>query len=170
MKKSVLLLCLALSALIVFPAGAKKKKEEKKPAPVVLTGAAKDSADYKKALKDFKAMKGLFTVHTKKTGEVYFEIPDSAFAHSYLLTNRIAGLSDTHDFVAGQMATTPMLFTLSKDENKVYLHLTQTNAVVPDGDPIKPAFDRNFLNPILKGFKIVAHRLCGNRCYKFLWH
>ena len=46
MKKSVLLLCLALSALIVFPAGAKKKKEEKKPAPVVLTGAAKDSADY----------------------------------------------------------------------------------------------------------------------------
>ena len=158
MKKSVLLLCLALSALIVFPAGAKKKKEEKKPAPVVLTGAAKDSADYKKALKDFKAMKGLFTVHTKKTGEVYFEIPDSAFAHSYLLTNRIAGLSDTHDFVAGQMATTPMLFTLSKDENKVYLHLTQTNAVVPAGDPIKPAFDRNFLNPILKGFKIVARR------------
>ena len=31
MKKSVLLLCLALSALIVFPAGAKKKKEENAP-------------------------------------------------------------------------------------------------------------------------------------------
>mgnify|MGYP004696964199 FL=1 len=66
----------------------------------------------------------------------------------------MASTSDTQDFVAGQMITTPMLIEFTKDERNVYINLIQSNSTVSKEDPIASAFDKNFVNPRLKGFKI----------------
>ena len=101
--------------------------------------------------------KGLFTViYNAKEGKLYFEIPDSAFSRSYILANRVAATSNTREYVAGQMATTPLLIRFSKDERNVYMHQIQSADVVPEGDPIQASFDKNFCDPVLKGFKIAA--------------
>lgn len=68
----------------------------------------------------------------------------------------MASTSDTQDFVAGQMITTPMLIEFTKDERNVYINLIQSNSTVSKDDPIASAFDKNFVNPRLKGFKIAA--------------
>lgn len=149
---------LALSAVIFAtePMTAKKKKTNKN-----LLSLTKDStttnSDYTKILKDSKKTVGLFTVIYKaKDDKLYFEMPDSAFGKSYMLANRIASTSNTNDFVAGQMATNPMLIRFSKDDRSVYMHLVSGDNMVDANDPIAASFDKNFLDPILKGFKIVA--------------
>ena len=105
MKKIILLsfLFLFVSEGIYAAIGKKNKKKVTNPIEV-----KKDSvnADYKKVTKDAVIKQGLFTTFlSKKENNLYFEIPDSAFSHTYLLTNRIAETSNTHDYVAGQMAT-----------------------------------------------------------------
>lgn len=115
-----------------------------------------DSAKYAKILKDCTAHKGLFTVHTDKKNNAWFEIPEEAFAHTYMLVNRVSSLSNTHDYVAGEMCTDPLIIEFSHDENNVYMHQIQADASIDENDPIKPAFDRVFFNPIMKGFEIKA--------------
>lgn len=113
--------------------------------------------DYAKVTKGGKKDTGLFTViYNSKSGKLYFELPDSAFSHQYILANRMAATSDTQDFVAGQMINTPLLIQFSKDERNVYINLIQSNNVVDKNDPIAASFDKNFLNPRMKGFKIAA--------------
>ena len=138
-------------------AEARRKNKKKNNA---ITALAKDSvnADYKKVTKGAHTQKGLFTViYNAKEGKLYFEIPDSAFSRSYILANRVAATSNTREYVAGQMATTPLLIRFSKDERNVYMHQIQSADVVPEGDPIQASFDKNFCDPVLKGFKIAAH-------------
>ena len=137
-------------------AEARRKNKKKNNA---ITALAKDSvnADYKKVTKGAHTQKGLFTViYNAKEGKLYFEIPDSAFSRSYILANRVAATSNTREYVAGQMATTPLLIRFSKDERNVYMHQIQSADVVPEGDPIQASFDKNFCDPVLKGFKIAA--------------
>lgn len=153
MLKATGLLILAACTL-ALPAQARKKKSKTPATPVV-----KDSlnADYKKVIKGASTAKGLFTTHfNAKEGKLYFELPDSVFDRDFLLANRIAAISNTRDYVAGQMATTPLLLRLSKDERNVYLHQPQQADELVEGDPIRPAFEKNFYAPILKGFKIMA--------------
>ena len=156
MKKIILLsfLFLFVSEGIYAATGKKNKKKVTNPIEV-----KKDSvnADYKKVTKDAVIKQGLFTTFlSKKENNLYFEIPDSAFSHTYLLTNRIAETSNTHDYVAGQMATNPLMIRFSKDGQKVYMHLVQSSNMVDQNDPIASAFNKNFADPVLKGFKIVA--------------
>ena len=73
-----------------------------------------------------------------------------------MLSNRIAATSNTQDFVAGQLATQPILLQLSRDSINVYLHKVQTQNSVDEKESIAAAFDKNFLNPVLKAFKIEA--------------
>ena len=156
MRISTLLLATALCMLPVLSQSADAKKKNKK---LDLTSLKKDSipSDYSKITKEGSVSNGLFTlIYKGKEGKLYFEIPDSAFKRQYILSNRIASTSDTQDFVAGQMVTTPMLIQLTKDERNVYFNLVQSNDVVSDGDPIASSFDKNFMNPRLKGFKIAA--------------
>lgn len=158
MRKTTGLLLFALAAMMACPqADAKRRNKKKAPAIAAL---AKDSvnADYKKVTKDATTQKGLFTTHyNAKEGKLYFEIPDSAFSRSYILANRVAATSNTRDYVAGEMATTPLLIRLSKDERNVYIHQMQSADYVAGTDPIRSSFERNFYDPILKGFKIAAH-------------
>ena len=129
-----------------------KKKAPKKEA--VLTGAAKDSADLAKKFAGAQRFDGMFDCRLDKEGNLFFIIPDSAFNHTYLLASRVAGISDTGDLVAGQMNITPLMIRFSKDDKNVYMHLVQDANIVDPADPIKVSFDRNMLDPVVKGFKI----------------
>lgn len=155
-RTNIIRLCAVVFALSisVFEMPAKKKKAEEAKPKVELTGAAKDSADFKKAIADSKVYKGMFNAYLDKKGKLLLEIPDSAFAHDYMLVNRIKNVSRTSDYVAGQMCSSPMLINFTKDATKVYLTLVQHANVVAADDPIKASFERNFINPVLKGFKI----------------
>lgn len=156
MNKSVCLIVLVLLFGWNAQTEAKKKSKNKQLASLVVK---KDSAnaDYKKITKDGTIVKGLFTTITnKKEGKLYFELSDSAFMHTYLLANRVAATSNTQDFVAGQMATQPLMIRFSHDEQKVYMHEVQQHNTVNPSDPIAAAFEKNFRDPVLKGFKIVA--------------
>lgn len=117
------------------------------------------AASYGKIIKNVVTTKGLFTVHfAKDRSKLYFELPDSVFNNLFLLSNRIAQTSNTKDFVAGQMVTRPMLVRFSQNGQQVLLHAVQhQNYVLPD-DPIAPAFEKNFVDPVLKGFKIEARK------------
>ena len=148
-----------MAAALTFcpPADAKRKNKKKQHA---LAALAKDSvnADYKKLTKGAQTQKGLFTtLYNAKEGKLYFEIPDSAFCRTYILANRVAATSNTREYVAGEMATTPLLIRFSKDERNVYMHQIQSADIVAQDDPIRPSFEKNFYDPVIKGFKIAAH-------------
>lgn len=152
---------LAASMLLApaFGMNADAKKKKKKVDLKAMTAAKTDtdSADYSKIVKDGKVNEGLFKVIYKaKEGKLYFELPEDAFTHYYILSNRMASTSDTQDFVAGQMITTPMLIQFSKDERNVYINQVQHRDTVDPNDAIAPSFKKNFLNPRIKGFKIAA--------------
>lgn len=150
--------CVGLSVLLSWnavPTTAKSKKKQK----ALLEAMKKDSVntDYTKLIKGSTKVKGMFTIiRNNKTGKLLFEIPDSMFNRTFLLTNRVAQTSDTHDYVAGQAINGPFLITLTKDEQKVYMNEVQDNNVVNTNDPIAASFSKNFLNPVFKGFKIEA--------------
>ena len=115
------------------------------------------NADYKKATQGGKTMQGLFNViYKSKEGKLLFEMPDTAFHRTYMLSSRVAATSDTQDYVAGQMSTSPILICFTKDERNVYLHKMQYMDMVVEGDPMASSFQKNFLHPILKAFKITA--------------
>lgn len=151
-----ILLLLALLIPQSSYAGKKGKKKVLNPLELKKDSAGTSEADYKKAIKGAITHKGLFITHLNKENKLYFEMSDSVFAHTYLLANRVAETSNTQDFVAGQMATTPLLIRFSKDEQKVYMHLVQSRNIVEQNDPIASSFQKNFSDPVLKGFKIVG--------------
>lgn len=120
------------------------------------TDTVSGSKKYTSIVKESISKKGLFITHFTRKNRLYLELPDSVFRHTYLLTNRIASTSNTSDYVAGQMATSPMVIRLSRDSVNVYLHKVQTGNVLENGSTIKSSFEINFLDPVLKGFPIEA--------------
>ncbi len=139
-----------------------------------LTQAEKDSVELKKLIGEAKeSYKGMFDCFVDQEGKLSMLIPDSAFNDTYLLVSRVNGISDTGDLVAGQMNISPLAITFSKDDHKVYMHLLQTDDLIKPEDPLKSSFDRNVIDPVVKGFKIkgksagktlidVTDFFCGN--------
>lgn len=157
MNLSSILLAASICLMPSVGAQAKSKKKDKKNATAAMQQQAPGANSYAKLTSGSKKQTGLFTVlHNAKTGQLMFELPDSVFSKQYILANRMASTSDTQDFVAGQMINTPMLIEFTKDERNVYINLIQNNSVVDPNDPIAAAFKKNFTNPRLKGFKIMA--------------
>ncbi len=139
---------------IAFPTDSSAKRKKKTELPKLeLKGAAKDSADFYKKIKDAKISKGLFNTYLDNKGKLFLEIPDSALNHTYLLANRVNSLSQTTDWVAGQMISSDLI-KFSRDDNNLFIHIPQATSIVPEGDPIEVSFDRNFTDPILKSLKI----------------
>ncbi|MCP9610987.1 zinc-dependent metalloprotease [Coprobacter tertius] len=158
--KAILTTLLLIAMLIpTQEAFGKTRSKSKKKTPAIemkKDSVSSSSSAYKKAIAGAIKKEGLFTTFFTKENKLYFEIPDSAFKHTYLLSSRIAETSNTQDYVAGQMATRPFMIKFSKDNNNVYAHKVQANDIVSKGDPITPAFEKNFVDPVFKGFKIVG--------------
>lgn len=115
------------------------------------------SSDISKIKKDATIKNGLFTTYfNEKTGKLYFSIPESAIGKYYMISSRISSTSDGQDYVAGQLNTQPMLISFSTDTRNVYMHQVQNLNVVDAADPMSPAFKRNNMDPVMKGFKVAA--------------
>lgn len=155
---AIALLALTLSAPALGQFFKSKAAKAKEAAAAASKNSTNSNSDYAKLTKDAVKREGLFTTHFTKDGRLFFEMPESAFSaeRRYLLSNRIASTSNSKDFVAGQMATTPLLLRFSKDENRVFMHLVQNDDIVQGDDPIMASYRKNFVDPILKAFKIVA--------------
>lgn len=160
--KRIKILSIAMLALaIMAPQNVDAKKKKKAAVQVAdVATVKKDSVEvdarYTKLLKDATVKDGLFKViENKKEGKLYFEIPASAYSRTFMLSNRIASISDTHDYVAGQMIGTMML-SLGRDERNVYLYQQISNNIIDPNDPIAPSLKENDLVPVLKAFKIAA--------------
>ena len=145
--------CLTIGALCVAqPVSSKKKKKLELPKKELST-AAKDSIEFHKKLKDATVSRGMFTTYLDKKGKLYFEIPDSILDKTFMLVNRVNSLSQTSDWVAGQVVSS-RLIRLSRNDNHLFVTLPQTTSEVHPDDPIAASFDINFSEPILKAFKI----------------
>ncbi|MDE6237013.1 MAG: DUF5117 domain-containing protein, partial [Muribaculaceae bacterium] len=70
-----------------------------------------------------------------------------------MLVNRVNSLSQTNDWVAGQVVSS-RLIRFSQKDNQILLTLPQSANVVDPNDPIAASFDLNFAEPVLKSFKI----------------
>lgn len=153
MRKALLLL---LIVLLAAPATTFAKKKKKKADSTLIVPKAND---WSKAIKGAKRIDGLFPVYlNQKDGKLLFELSDSIMGRDLILSNRVASISNTHDYVAGQMVTDPMLIRFTRDSAKVMLHQVQSDNVVRQGDAIAASFKTNFTDPVLKGFKIVASK------------
>lgn len=160
MRKFITLSILFLSAsTCLYPSGffssktTKAVKEKSANDSTLSSGANKK---YKDLTKEATTKKGLFTTHFTKKNKLYFELPDSVLNHTFLLSNRIASTSNTQDFVAGQMATRPLVIRFTRDSINVYMHKVQTGNEVEKGSSIASSFDKNFFDPVLRGFPIEA--------------
>ena len=118
-----------------------EKKEEKK--------------SYSDLLKDFESQNGLFQLHTKGT-KLYFEIPDSLLGREFLLASRVSATSNNKEIVAGQMPRQPLLIKFSKDAEKIYMHVVNSDNVCDENSDTYKSLQRNYLNPIMKSFSIKA--------------
>ena len=155
--KKLLLVILASAMVAPVPATARKKKTAKGVDTALVAKLKTD--DWTRTLKGARRMDGMFPVYlNQKDGKLYFELDEQALKHPYILSNRIAQTSNTHDYVAGQMVDRPQLVRFSRDSVKVMLHLVQQGNVVGKDDPIAASFRTNFADPVLKGFKIAAQR------------
>lgn len=137
-------------------ASIQSSKGDKKNIPVKTDSLSSPQGKYKKLIKDASTKQGLFTSHLTKENKLYLEIPDSLLNKPYLLSNRVASISDTQEYVAGQMINTPFVITFSKDGQNVYMHRVQCQNIVNEDDPISASFKNNFTNPVMKGFSIAA--------------
>lgn len=114
----------------------------------------KDSTSFSKEIADAEVFHGLFDIYIKKDGKLFFAIPDSVYGKDMLLVSRVNGISETTDLVAGEMNVTPMVIRFSKDPHSVYMHMVQDKATLDPSDPIAGSYEKNFLDPVAKGFKI----------------
>lgn len=113
-----------------------------------------DSDEFLKTLEDASVFTGLFNLYFKKDGKLFLAIPDSLYGEDLMVVSRVNAISHTTDLVAGEMNVNPFVIRLSKDPNNVYMHLVQDKAEIDPKDPISHSYHKNFLDPIVKGFKI----------------
>lgn len=137
----------------VMPCEAKKKKKTKLALPLTTDSLS----SYNKLIKGAQKSVGLFTTYfNTEKGDLYIEIPDSAFSRTYMLSSRIASTSDGSDYVAGQMNVQPFAIRFTTDGRNVYMHKLMSVNEIDDKDPILPSFRNNNFDPVITGFKMAA--------------
>lgn len=148
---------LVLALIVAAPSSVYARKKKEKTASLTSVLKKDSLSAYNDIVKDATLNKGLFNVYfNEKSGKVYFEIPREAYSRIYMLASRISAISDTRDYVAGQMHVDPLLIRFTTDGRNVYMHQIQHINTIDKNDPIAPAFERNNIDPVLKGFKIQA--------------
>lgn len=148
---------LVLALIVAAPSSVYARKKKEKTASLTSVLKKDSLSAYNDIVKDATLNKGLFNVYfNEKSGKVYFEIPREAYSRTYMLASRISAISDTRDYVAGQMHVDPLLIRFTTDGRNVYMHQIQHINTIDKNDPIAPAFERNNIDPVLKGFKIQA--------------
>ena len=139
-------LVVAALGLSVLLGGCATKKKKKAP----------EKSKYEQTIADARESKGLLSVYHNKKNKLYFGIPDSLMGRDLYFINRVAGVSDTRELVAGVIQSFPFLFRFTKDDNNVYLVCPNVSDVVRKGDAIASSFRSNSLDRVVKTFPIVT--------------
>lgn len=157
------LLSMSIGAVSASSLPKKDDKKKKKKGEVTAVAEKKAPApdpkvvEYDKITKGAKSTNGVFTTYLTKEGKLYFELSEKDVkGRDFLISNRIAKTSDTNDFVAGQMVSDPVMVRFTVDGEKVTMYLTQYESSCREGDPMTPAFEKNFLDPVLKVYTKAA--------------
>lgn len=133
----------------------KKNKESKTLSKDSTKNENKAEANYNKLLKDAVTQDGLFKIHKVKD-KYYFEIPKTILNKDLLFSSRISKVSTTFNTSAGYMPHDPFMFSFEADDKKVYLTFSETMVKCDNNSEIYPAFKRNYIKSIWKGYKIKA--------------
>lgn len=159
------LLSMSIGAVSASSLPKKDDKKKKKKGEVTAVADKKTPApdpkvvEYDKITKGAKTTDGVFTTYLTKEGKLYFELTEKDVkGRDFLISNRIAKTSDTNDFVAGQMVSDPVMVRFSVNDDKVTMYLTQYENSCKEGDPMTPAFEKNFLDPVLKIYPKAASK------------
>lgn len=103
--------------------------------------------------KDYICQAGLIDIY-HKGGKYLFAVPKSLLQKDLLLTSRISAISDNSGTVAGEMPHIPVLISFSVIGDKLFIHKQNTKQVCDMNSELRPSFERNFLAPIWKSYKI----------------
>lgn len=133
----------------------KRQKAKEEAGKAKENAPSKEEKNYQDLIKEAEVDSGLVTTILKED-KLYFELPDSIFGKPLLISNRISQTSNTLEAVAGQMVTDPFMVRLQKKDKKVFMYTVQNTDYVDENDPIAVSFARNFREPILRSFSIVA--------------
>lgn len=169
MRKTLVLLLLAIGIGMVYPSASHAQEElklgdifksKRQKAKEEAEARAKDAPDekarkYQDLVEEAEIDSGLVVV-IKKKDNLYFELSDSIWNKPLLISNRISRTSNTADAVAGQMVSEPFMVRLKKQGDKVYMYSVETLNFVDEDDPIAPSYKRNFEEPILTSFRVEA--------------
>lgn len=143
---SVLLVAFALTTL----GGCAIKKKAKKTAP--------QKSKYEQTIEGANHTEGLVTLYQTSKGKLYFSVPDSVLGRDLYFITRISGVSNTNEWVAGQLNARPFLFTFQKDGNFLYMMLPNTSDMVAQTDAIRSSFQRNSIDRVFKAFPIIDRK------------
>ncbi|MCF0176507.1 MAG: zinc-dependent metalloprotease [Bacteroidales bacterium] len=102
-----------------------------------------------------ESAKGMMNIHKVKSN-YYLEIPYAVMGKPMLLSSKVSSTSDNRDVIAGQMPSDPQMIEWSCDEDNVYLLDATLKAVCDSTETIAKGFNRNYMKPVRKAFKIEA--------------
>lgn len=86
--------------------------------------------------------------------KLYFEIPDSIMGRDMIISSRISTVSNNFNTTSGHMTTRPILITFKTDGSKVYIYKKNYTKKCVAGSELKPALDRNNVDPIWFTYEI----------------
>lgn len=136
----------------------KSKRQKNKEDAAKRKSSTPEEKKYEDLVREATVTDGLVRTILTKDDRLYFEVPDSVMGQLLLISNRISSTSNNKDFVAGQMVTDPFMVRFRKQGKSVYLHAVQTESFVDEEDPIRPSFEKNNIEPILRSFKVMAEK------------
>lgn len=119
-------------------------------------GETTRNKEFQKLTAGAKVDKGMFTIYASRTGNYYFEIPDSMLKRDMLFGSRVSAISDNSKISAGQRRSNPVLIHFTVRDKTLLMHKPTGSAIANPNDPIAVALDRNNLVPAVMSFDIAA--------------
>lgn len=140
MKKSLLLLC--LSVMAIMPTEAREKPKETAPAP-----PAPEKKEVKAPIRE-----GLFNVQHQKDDWI-FQVPDSLIGRLFLTTTRYIATPVGAGIYGGEMLTSEVVY-FEKAGDKLLIRALMYDSASDEGDEIAKAVKISAEDPIIASVKI----------------